>query len=328
MTGSATRFGGSPGPVFALEKGERVEQMKLFKTYKEQVELLGQRGMQIDNSERAEKLLAQLNYYRLSGYGYPMRRFSPQNGIAQDEFVDGASFDLVVALYEFDERLRHSVFIELDRVELAIQTRLGHELGRLDPLIYLDPQRLGARASQRGKGERTVHEVWIGKYQSALKASKEDFVAHHNSKYGGTLPIWAAVEVMDWGMLSYLYGMSPNIVRKRIAEPCGLTGPQLESWLKSLNILRNYAAHHARMFNRVYDIKPKLNNDPKLTPVANRMNRVFGQLSMIQYLHHQLGLSQADRLTRLFNTYPHNPIVPLSRTGAPENWQELALWVP
>ncbi|KKO79875.1 hypothetical protein WU87_07130 [Corynebacterium minutissimum] len=64
-------------------------------------------------------------------------------------------------------------------------------------------------------------------------------------------------------MLSYLYGMSPNIVRKRIAEPCGLTGPQLESWLKSLNILRNYAAHHARMFNRVYDIKPKLNNDVK-----------------------------------------------------------------
>ena len=39
MTGSAARFGGSPGPVFALDKGERVEQMKLFKTYKEQVEL-------------------------------------------------------------------------------------------------------------------------------------------------------------------------------------------------------------------------------------------------------------------------------------------------
>ncbi|MFC5281875.1 hypothetical protein ACFPGO_08365 [Arcanobacterium canis] len=37
----------------------------------------------------------------------------PQDGIAQDKFVDGASFDLVVALYEFDERLRHGVFIEL-----------------------------------------------------------------------------------------------------------------------------------------------------------------------------------------------------------------------
>ncbi|WP_371926721.1 Abi family protein [Actinotignum urinale] len=77
--------------------------MKLFKTYKEQVELLGQRGMQIDNSEHAEKLLAQLNYYRLSGYWYPMRSFSQGDGIARDEFVDGASFDLVVALYGFDD---------------------------------------------------------------------------------------------------------------------------------------------------------------------------------------------------------------------------------
>ena len=119
-----------------------------------------------------------------------------------------------------------SVFIELDRVELAIRTKLGHELGRLDPLIYLDPQRLNARARQRNKDGRSVHEVWLRKYQSALKASKEDFVAHHKSKYGGTLPIWAAVEIMDWGMLSYLYGMSPNIVRKRIAQPCDLTGPQ------------------------------------------------------------------------------------------------------
>ena len=99
-----------------------------------------------------------------------------------------------------------------------------------------------ARSRQRNKDGRSVHEVWLRKYQSALKASKEDFVAHHKSKYGGTLPIWAAVEIMDWGMLSYLYGMSPNIVRKRIAQPCDLTGPQLESWLKSLNILRNYAA--------------------------------------------------------------------------------------
>lgn len=264
----------------------RVEQVKQFKTYGEQVELLRQRGMRVNDPEHAETLLARLNYYRLSGYWYPMHRFSQGDGTARDEFVDG----------------------------------------RLDPLIYLDPQRLSARARQRNKDGRSVHEVWLRKYQSALKASKEDFVAHHKSKYGGTLPIWAAVEIMDWGMLSYLYGMSPNIVRKRIAQPCDLTGPQLESWLKSLNILRNYAAHHARMFNRVYDIKPKLNNDVRLAPVAEGINRVFGQLSLIQYLHRQLDLSPADRLPKLFDTYPHNPIVPFSRIGAPDNWRELPLW--
>ena len=97
----------------------RVEQVKQFKTYGEQVELLRQRGMRVNDPQHAETLLARLNYYRLSGYWYPMRRFSQGDGTARDEFVEGASFDLVVALYGFDEQLRHSVFIELSRAKLA-----------------------------------------------------------------------------------------------------------------------------------------------------------------------------------------------------------------
>lgn len=299
---------------------------KQFKSHGEQVELLRKRGMCVDDPVRAEDVLARLNYYRLSGYWYPMRRFTPDAGVKRDEFVNGASLDLVVSLYEFDERLRHNVFIELDRVEMAVRAMLGYELGRIDPLIYLNAARLGARACQWRKNGRSVYKVWLGKYEDALGASKEEFVRHHKSKYGGVMPIWAAVEIMDWGMLSYLYGMSPNIVRNRIARQCGLKAPQLESWLKSLNIVRNYAAHHARIFNRVYDIKPKINSDPRLAPVAESMNRAFGQLTLIQYLHRQLGLSSAERLPAVMSTYPDNNIVPLMRTGAPENWADLALW--
>lgn len=149
----------------------RVEQVKQFKTYGEQVELLRQRGMRVNDPEHAEMLLARLNYYRLSGYWYPMRRFSQGDGTAQDEFVDGASFDLVVALYGFDEQLRHSVFIELDRVELAIRTKLGHELGRLDPLIYLDPQRLNARARQRPNWSSARIVAEILEYSAQLRSS-------------------------------------------------------------------------------------------------------------------------------------------------------------
>ena len=194
-------------------------------------------------------------------------------------------------------------------------------------MVYLDAKSLGARAEQRRrKDDRRVHDVWLDKYEGALENSKEVFVAHHKKKYSGELPVWAAVEIMDWGMLSYLFGMSPNIVRNRIAARCGLNAPQLESWLKSLNIVRNYAAHHARMFNRVYDIKPKLSDDQRLKSVAGKMNRTFGQLSLIQYLHRQLHLSPAKRLPELLNTYPDNPIVPLERTGAPLNWSDHPLW--
>lgn len=192
--------------------------VKVFKTYAEQVELLRSRGMRIDNVERAEEKLARLNYYRLSGYWYPMRRFSPDTGQAYDEFVDGASFDLVIDLYEFDERMRHVVFAELDRIEMAIRTMLGYRLGSVDPFIYQDVTRLSAYARQSNKGSRrSRHAVWVEKFERAVNSSKEDFVEHHRRHYHGDMPIWAAVEIMDWGMLSYLYDFSPTEVRHDIA---------------------------------------------------------------------------------------------------------------
>lgn len=207
---------------------------KPFKTYSEQVELLRGRGMRVDDPPEAERILARLNYYRLSGYWYPMRCFTA-SGVARNEFKPGASFELVTSLYEFDERLRHCVFMELDRVETAVRAIVGYELGRIDPLMYLDEQKLGATA-QRRKNGRSIHSVWLGKYASALRASKEQFVVHHRQRYGGELPIWAAVEVMDWGMLSHLYGMAPNIVRNRVARRCALSAPQdwrtLELWAR------------------------------------------------------------------------------------------------
>jgi conserved phage-related protein len=315
------------GPCYSGEAICAVTRVKVFKTYAEQVELLRSRGMRIDNVGRAEKELAQLNYYRLSGYWYPMRRFSSGTRKACDEFVDGASFDLVIDLYEFDEQMRHFVFGELDRIEMAIRTMLGYRLGSIDPFIYRDVKRLSASARQQNKGSsRSKHAVWMEKFERAAKSSREDFVEHHRKHYQGDMPIWAAVEIMDWGMLSYLYDFSPTYVRDDIAHECRLTAPQLASWLKCLNIVRNYVAHHARIFNRVFDIKPKLSNDERLQAVAGVSNRSFGQLSLIQYLHRQLGLSPANRLPQLLDMFPHNDVVPLSRTGAPDGWQKLAVW--
>lgn len=283
--------------------------------------------MIIENPASAEALLRRLNYYRLSGYWHPMRRFDPDTGKSLDVFRSGASFELVHKLYLFDERLRHVVSRELARIELAIRALLGHKLGAIDPLIHLKPGLLGASARQVIlKHGATRYEVWLKKYQAALGASREDFVAHHKGKYGGRLPIWAAVEVMDWGALSHLYGMAPGRARNPVADACGLRAPQLESWLKSLNILRNYSAHHVRIFNRVFDIKPRLSNDPRLAIAKGSENRVFMQFTLIQYLHHELGLSDATALPALLTTYPNNAIVPFKRLGAPKGWQQSDLW--
>lgn len=302
--------------------------VKPFRTYAQQVDLLESRGMLVKDRSRAEQQLATLNYYRLSGYWHTMRRLDPRTGGSTDSFREGASFELVVELYEFDERLRGAIFTDLARIELAVRALIGHHLGAVDPLIYLDTDALGAPASQpsRRKPDVTTHGEWLQKFNSALRISKEEFVAHHRQRYDGALPVWVAVEVMDWGMLSYLYRMAPGKVRNAIAKVCGLTSPQMESWLKCLNILRNYAAHHARVFNRGFDITPKLSQDRRLDVIRNTKNRAFGQLTLIRYLHHELNLPGQGRLPAIVGTFPHNDLVPFERLGAPEEWHEHPLW--
>ncbi|WP_276879684.1 hypothetical protein [Lawsonella clevelandensis] len=52
-----------------------MHQTKPFTTYTEQIELLRNRGMIIPDADKAQKFRERRNYYRLSGYWYPMRVF-------------------------------------------------------------------------------------------------------------------------------------------------------------------------------------------------------------------------------------------------------------
>lgn len=90
--------------------------------------------------------------------------------------------------------------------------------------------------------------------------------------------------------------------------------------------VRNYSAHHSRLFNRVFGIKLRLSEDPSLAVATGRENRVFTQLTLIQYLHRELGLSEAVELPNLLATYQDNRFVSFERLGAPDDWAESDLW--
>ncbi|MDC4232742.1 Abi family protein [Actinomyces sp. B33] len=287
--------------------------------------------MHIEDEAEARRTLERVNYYRLSGYWYSYRQLSPSGSQRRDAFVEDTSFAEVAALYEFDERLRAGVFMCLTPIELAVRSTLGHELGRIDPLIHLKPELLGPVAREPGSSTDPsgTYKKWKRLYEKELSLSREDFVAHHKNKYSGQLPIWAAVEIIDWGSLSYLYQLAPIDLRDTIAARIRLTAAQLGSWLKALNIVRNYSAHHARMFNRVYTIKPKLPAQydvPELEPAANALNRCFGQLTLIQYLLSELDVGDSTILPNVVETYPAVKVLPQSHMGVPSNWETLTLW--
>lgn len=299
------------------------EAVKVYRSYHSQVELLRERGMDVGDRDAAAAMLQRVNYYRLSGYWYPFRRL--HGDARQDDFYTGTRLSDIVALYEFDGRLRAATFAELARIELAIRALLGHELARVDPCAHLEPSMLGPTARRGDQYSR-----WLQGYAFELSQSREEFVAHHHRKYGGRVPVWAAVELLDWGGLTYLYGFAPRQVQDAIAAQCGLTAPQLASWLKALNLVRNTCAHHGRLFNRVHTISPKLPRiglHPDLDAAACEWSRTFGQLTLIQFVLDRLQLGRRTLLPAVLKGFPAVSAVPLGHLGAPPDWQERStLW--
>ncbi|MDM5211019.1 Abi family protein [Peribacillus sp. NJ4] len=90
---------------------------KLPTTYKEQVELYRSKNLHVANSENTEKILQRINYYRLSAYGLTLK-----DPINNDQYVNGASFNKLLSLYEFDRKLRVLLISVLETIEIAFRT--------------------------------------------------------------------------------------------------------------------------------------------------------------------------------------------------------------
>lgn len=103
-------------------------------TVAQQIVLLRERGMRVDESLAAQ-WLANVSYYRLSAYWFPAR-LPASNGEKSYSFQAGISFTDVVSLYEADRKLRTLVHDGIERIEVAMRTRIGTQMCSSDPLLH------------------------------------------------------------------------------------------------------------------------------------------------------------------------------------------------
>jgi abortive infection bacteriophage resistance protein len=91
-------------------------------TYAEQLKQLKDRGLQIEDESKALHLLQVINYYRLSGYWYPMVADPKKDHV----FKPGSSFNTAFKLYCFDrDVLRQLILGELEKIEVAVRYRMS-----------------------------------------------------------------------------------------------------------------------------------------------------------------------------------------------------------
>ncbi|EGN75240.1 abortive infection bacteriophage resistance protein [Idiomarina sp. A28L] len=243
-----------------------------WKSFPEQLELLKSRGMIVTDETAALDYLERVGYYRLSAYWYPFRKFEITQGNetgklstkALNEFHADTQFVDAVHLYLFDKKLRLYLADALERIEVSLRVDLSYLLGSRDPFAHVKNIKehfhptFSNRPFYKGS-QQSNFDAWLTKYRGLVSRSKEDFVRHYHDHHGKELPVWVAVELLDFGAISQLFSMLNVKDQKTIALRYGVPNWQVfKSWLYSLSYLRNLVAHHSRLWNRNITSKPML----------------------------------------------------------------------
>ncbi len=309
-----------------------------WKSYADQLQILKDRGLQVADDARAQTDLERIGYYCLSGYWYPFRKLKAQPvglSFREDQFIAGSQFDDAVALYVFDKNLRLMALDALERIERAIRVDVAHLLGERDCFAQHEPslfhgnfsRRIISYGFHRGK---TEHQVWLERYDNLVRQNRrQPFVTHNLTKHQ-KLPIWVAIEILDFGALSRLFAGMAYADKNAIAAKYGLaSGIELEQWLRSLNLIRNVAAHHSRLWNmNILELSPVPHYDAQWQQLNNA--RPFMYFCLMQKLLATICPNSGwrTRFRALVSAFPEpdNKAVTSKDFGAVAGWETWGLW--
>ncbi|MDU7731854.1 MAG: Abi family protein [Actinomyces sp.] len=292
----------------------------------EQINILTRRGLLDAGDYRRE--LSTVGYYRLSGYSYPLRQIAPSDSPQRrlDHFVLGARMGHVVELYEFDERLRLAVWQALCKLEVCLRVDVGHVLGEIDPFIHLDLERIWPSGAMNHRAA-----FFTQKLAQTQSRSTEDFVTHYNQTHDGRLPVWVVTEILEFGQLVTLFSLAPFEQRRRIADKYLARADELESWMRTVNFVRNICAHHARLWNRRLVIRPLVKhrrNDQTLSAVTHSSGRMYTALVLTAFLLRRGNFTaEIQAISDVLDSFPTEiPGVDLTHIGASPSWKQDPIW--
>jgi abortive infection bacteriophage resistance protein len=299
--------------------------------------------MVVTDRPRALHCLERIGYYRLSGYWYPFKESRPAidgSGAPYmrvlDQFRPGTTFGQVMDLYVFDKRLRLLFLDAIERIEVAVRVQIALLLSARDPWAHRLPSQLHGHFANRVNPRTgiTDHQTWLKRLAENERRAKEDFVVHFRNHYSSDLPIWIAIELWDFGLLSTFLGGIKHADQDTIAGKYGLRRDLLTSWMRSINFTRNVCAHHSRLWNispADYPRPPRVGELPLLDHLAKdraAQSRIYAVAAAIQFLLRTVNptTSWAARLKRHFASFPTAPGTAVGQSGFPLNWESLPLW--
>lgn len=299
----------------------RVPYPKTWLSISDQLQQLEERGLVINDPDGAANFLRHINYYRFTGYGLAFEK-------PRHTYLPGTTFEQVREAYEFDRILRDLVTESLEVIELDLRTVIAHTFGEIHGPF-------GHTRSNRFY-RQTEHPDWLSKLQGEAKRSRELFIDHYKATYQEypDLPIWVATEIMSFGALSRMLQAMTKPDQKRVASRYRLQPLTLASCVHHLVYVRNLCAHHSRIWDRIWAIKPDLPAGKLWSPpILPDNTQLFASLMLQSALLQQVPAEQKfvqnwrQSIQSLINSSSPTCPDPRSKMGLPADWDQHPSWL-
>ena len=288
---------------------------KDFKSLDEQLAILKSRGLKIADTDKAKHFLYRNNYYRISGYSLTLRN--------HDIFFKSAIFQNIVDIYEFDHKLRHILMKYIEIIEVTVKSIYSYEFTKIHSATgYLNP----AFFTNRKRHAEILAKV---NQQKETRLPHEAYLKHFVNELHQDIPLWAYIDLFTISDISFFYSISENHIKKSVADAMGITtqGPALlGQFMHSLTIIRNLCAHGSRLFNRLFEQKPRLSRKELAILRKDKQGNIdnahlFGFILIIKRLLNPDDFVELkSEILELKRKYP---FVNLKYYGFPDNWQNV-----
>lgn len=225
-----------------------------FNTLTQQVTKLKQRGLAINDDEKAKRYLLTNNYYNIvNGYSKYFQSSS-------DVFINGADFDEISHLYFYDTEIKEIILNGILSAEHHLKSVLAYRFSE-----QYSNQRYAYLNISCYQDKLVLEAIYtIAKISRIIKQNQKyrgSSISYYVKHYGD-VPMWVLVDYLDFGDVQSLISYLPVNVQNKIAkdmteflcENLGSTSIMLPpetliSFIKNIHETRNICAHGNRLLD-------------------------------------------------------------------------------
>jgi len=216
----------------------------------EKNDLLEKRWLIFENKEESKHDIQHIWYFRMTWY------FKFFQNKETNEFIVWTTFKQVIDLYVFDRKLRLLTLDAIEKIEVSLKANISDYMSEKHWVFwYLDKNLF----SLEREGNKEIYKNFIKKVKNIQKQEKGIFVKEFFKKYDENfLSSWMLFEELTIWSISTIFNILKSEYCKEISLNYGVYYVDLRKWLNLLVQVRNISAHHSRLWNNDYKMRPRI----------------------------------------------------------------------